>query len=57
VIATDSDAIAHYAFKVAPDAVLAEGGSGSLVTELIRKRLGSWWPALGPPKRGRKPRP
>lgn len=56
VIGTDAEAVAHFAFKVAPDAVLAEGGSGSLVVELIRKRLASWWPELGPPKRGRRPR-
>lgn len=56
VIGTDADAVAHFAFKAAPDAVLAEGGSGSLVVELIRKRLASWWPELGPPKRGTKAR-
>jgi hypothetical protein len=56
VIGTDAEAVAHFAFKVAPDAVLAEGGSGSLVIELIRKRLAAWWPELGPPKRGRRSR-
>jgi hypothetical protein len=56
IIGTDSDAVAHFAFKVAPDAVLAEGGAGSLVVEVIRARLAAWWPELGPPKRARKKR-
>jgi hypothetical protein len=53
IISTDADAIAHYAFKAAPDAVLAEGGSGSLVMDVIRTRLAAWWPALGPAKKPR----
>lgn len=54
VIGTDADAIAHYAFKAAPEAVLAEGGSGSLVLDVIRTRLAAWWPELGPVKRDRR---
>lgn len=53
IISTDADSIAHYAFKAAPDAVLAEGGSGSLVLDVIRSRLAAWWPELGPPRRAR----
>ena len=56
IISTDADAIAHFAFKAAPDAVLAEGGSGSLVVDVIRTRLAAWWPELGPPKKVRAPR-
>lgn len=55
VIGTDVDAVTHYAFKVAPDAVVAEGGAGSLVLEAIRIRLAAWWPDLGPPSRKRRP--
>jgi hypothetical protein len=50
VIGTDVDAVAHYAFKAAPDAILAEGGSHSLVLEAIRVRLGTWWAELDPGK-------
>ncbi len=50
IVGTDVDAVAHYAFKAAPDAILAEGGSGSLVLDTIRLRLAEWWPELGPPK-------
>jgi len=57
IIHTNSEAVAHFAFKAAPDAILAEGGSGSLVVDVIRTRLATWWPELGPPKRGRKARP
>jgi hypothetical protein len=57
IIHTNSDAVAHFAFKAAPDAILAEGGSGSLVVDVIRTRLAAWWPELAPPRRGRKLRP
>jgi hypothetical protein len=56
IIHTNSEAVAHFAFKAAPDAILAEGGSGSLVVDVIRTRLAAWWPELGPPKRGRRAR-
>jgi hypothetical protein len=56
VIAADADAIAHYAFKVAPEAVLAEGGAGSLVLDAIRVRLAAWWPELAPQRARRRPR-
>ena len=54
VIGTDVDTMAHYAFKAAPDAVLAAGGPGSLVLDAIRVRLATWWPELGPPRRQRR---
>jgi hypothetical protein len=57
IIHTNSEAVAHFAFKAAPDAILAEGGSGSLVVDVIRTRLAAWWPELAPPKRGRRARP
>jgi Restriction endonuclease NotI len=47
IIGTDADAVAHYAFKVAPEAIIAEGGSGSLVLDAIRVRLTTWWPDVG----------
>lgn len=50
VISTDADALAHYAFKVAPDAALAAGGSADRVLDAIRGRLAMWWPDLGPPR-------
>lgn len=43
VIVTDADALSHYAFKVAPEAALQEGGS--LLTT-IQRRLAEWWPEL-----------
>jgi hypothetical protein len=56
IIRTNSEAVAHFAFKAAPDAILAEGGSGSLVLDVIRTRLAVWWPELGPAKRVRRTR-
>jgi hypothetical protein len=58
VIGTDVDAMAHYAFKAAPDALLAAGGPGSLVLDAIRVQLATWWPELRPPRprRARSPR-
>lgn len=54
IIGTDVDTMAHYAFKAAPDALLAAGGPGSLIVEAIRARLARWWPQLGPPKKPRR---
>lgn len=45
-IATDADAIIHYALKVAPEAAVAGAGSADRVLASIRRRLGQWWPAL-----------
>lgn len=56
VIHTSSDAVAHFAFRAAPEAILAEGGAGSLVVDVIRMRLAAWWPELGPPQHTRKTR-
>jgi len=45
-IATDADAVAHYALKVAPEAAIGKGGSARKIPERIRHRLGKWWPDL-----------
>jgi hypothetical protein len=56
VIATDADALAHYALKVAPEAALAEGGSADRLLSTIWRRLARWWPDLvGPPDGPRRP--
>ncbi|MGH7824330.1 MAG: hypothetical protein ACREQ7_04035 [Candidatus Binatia bacterium] len=46
VIATDADAIAHYALKVAPQAAVAGTGSADRVLASISRRLLAWWPEL-----------
>lgn len=46
VIATDADAVAHYALKVAPhEAVVGSGGVDGVLAS-IRRRLAAWWPDL-----------
>jgi len=50
VIATDADAIAHYALKVAPQAAVAGTGSSDRVLASISRRLITWWPQLQSPR-------
>jgi len=47
IIATDADSIAHYAFKVVPEAAIAAGGSADRVLSQISARLQNWWPNFG----------
>ncbi|HXC50060.1 MAG TPA: hypothetical protein VN634_04195 [Candidatus Limnocylindrales bacterium] len=54
VIGTDADTMTHYAFKAAPEAILAAGGPGSMVLDVIRARLANWWPELGPLRRAQR---
>lgn len=52
-IATDAEAIAHYAVRVAPDAAVIAGGATSNIIDTIRRRIGGYWPELFPrPPRG-----
>ncbi len=46
VIATNAEAIAYYALKVAPEAALEEGGSADRLLSTIRSRLAKLWPEL-----------
>ncbi|MGH7798481.1 MAG: hypothetical protein ACREQ2_26755 [Candidatus Binatia bacterium] len=46
IIATDADAIAYYALKVAPQAAVAGTGSSDRVLASISRRLITWWPEL-----------
>jgi hypothetical protein len=46
VIATDADAIAHYALKDAPQAAVAGTESSDRVLASISRRLITWWPQL-----------
>jgi hypothetical protein len=48
VIATDSEALAHYALRVAPDAIVEAGGSVDRVLERVHARLSALWPELAP---------
>ncbi len=41
-IGTDAESLAHYAFKVVPDAAVAAGGSADRILLSLRKRLGNW---------------
>jgi Restriction endonuclease NotI len=52
-IATDTDSIAYFALKVAPEAAIGQGGSADLVPAQIKRRLSIWWPQFGvlPPRR------
>ena len=54
VIATDADSVAYYAVKVAPEIAIAEGGTAGALSATIRRRLASWWPALGGSSTGRR---
>jgi hypothetical protein len=47
IIATNADAMAHYALKVAPQAAVAGAGEADHVLSSIRSRLLQWWPELG----------
>lgn len=49
IIATDADAMSHYALEVAPNAALEAGGSADRLLASIRTRIGRWWPGLGVP--------
>jgi hypothetical protein len=49
VIATDADAIAYYALKVAPQAAVSGTGSADRVLASISRRLITWWPQLQNP--------
>lgn len=48
VIATDSEALAHYALRVAPDAIVQAGGSVNAVLSRVHERLSVLWPELAP---------
>jgi hypothetical protein len=45
-IATDADAMEHYALKVAPAAAVTGAGAADRVLASIRRRIGAWWPEL-----------
>lgn len=49
IIATDADAVAYYALKVAPQAAVSGTGSSDRVLASIGRRLIRWWPKLQPP--------
>lgn len=44
-IATDADAIAHFALQVAPEAAMGQGGI-HLVSDRIKLRLSKFWPGV-----------
>lgn len=46
LIATNSQALSHYAFEVAPSAAIADGGPVSSIAAQIRIRLSQYWPEL-----------
>jgi hypothetical protein len=46
-IATDAEAIAYYALKVAPEAAVAGVGGTDRLLASIRRRIATWWPELG----------
>jgi hypothetical protein len=50
VIATNADAVAHYALKVAPQAAVAGTGSADRILASISRRLIVWWPELKAPR-------
>jgi hypothetical protein len=52
VIATDAEAMSHYALKVAPDAALEEGGAVDRLAATIRGRLAPFLPGLLEPMDG-----
>ncbi|HLL75189.1 MAG TPA: hypothetical protein VK421_07960 [Pyrinomonadaceae bacterium] len=45
-IATDAEALSHFALKVAPEYALATGGSADRLLANIHARLVRWWPEL-----------
>jgi hypothetical protein len=45
-IATDAEAIVHYALRVAPEAAVSGVGSADRVLASIRRRIIQWWPEL-----------
>lgn len=45
-IATDADAMAHFALKVAPDAAVGAEGSANFIPERIKQRMSAWWPEI-----------
>jgi len=47
-IATDAEAIAHYAVRVAPDAAVMTGGVTANIIDTIRRRIAGYWPELFP---------
>ena len=51
VIATNADAMSHYALKVAPQVAVAGAGEAERVLNTIQRRLLQWWPELGGPSR------
>lgn len=46
VIETDPDSLADYAFRVAPEAAIAQGGAAEGVLMAVQRRLSTWWPEL-----------
>jgi hypothetical protein len=54
IIGTDAESLAHYAFKVVPDAAVEAGGSADRILFSLHQRLGVWWPAFRT-GRGRRP--
>jgi len=45
-IATNADALAHYAIKVAPSVAVGAGGVADAIQATIHRRLRTWWPEL-----------
>ncbi len=46
IVATDAEALSHFALKVAPEYALAPGGSADRLLANIHARLVRWWPEL-----------
>jgi DNA modification methylase len=56
-IKLSADTLAHYAFKVVPQAMLTSIQSTDSILARIRVRLGEFWPGFGvAPRDGRKPK-
>lgn len=46
VVVTDTDSMSYFAFKVAPEFALAEGGAVDRISLTLQRRLADVWPAL-----------
>lgn len=62
VIATSAEALAYYAFEVAPSAAVSAGGPTASIASQVRRRLAEFWPELAtglasPRRRSRRKRP
>lgn len=51
VVVTDTESMSHFAFKVAPEFALAEGGAVDRLLVSLQRRLSEVWPSLRRPSR------